>query len=65
MFCGLGVINTMVSLKYEIEDNNCVSVVDGRDLCQILHYDWIGLGVAMVVIVALAFLKIKSPKPTK
>ena len=65
LFCGLGIINTMVSLKYEIEDNNCVSVVDGRDLCQTLHYDWIGLGVAMAVIVALAFVKIKSPKPIK
>ena len=65
LFCGLGIINAMLSLKYEVEDNNCVSVVDGRDLCHTLRYNWIALGVAMAFIVALAFVKIKSPKPTK
>ncbi|WP_201981296.1 hypothetical protein [Hymenobacter rubidus] len=64
LFCGLGIVNTMVSLKYEIEDDNCVSVVDGRDLCQTLHYNWIGLGVATAVIVALAFAKTKN-SPTE
>ncbi|MDO7849709.1 hypothetical protein Q5H92_25325 [Hymenobacter sp. M29] len=60
LFCGLGIINTMVSLKYEMEDNDCISVVDGRDLCQALHYNWIGLGTAVAFIVALAFVKTKD-----
>ena len=63
LFCGLGVINTMVSLKYETEANNCISAVDGRNLCQALHYNWMGLGGAVVFIVALLFLEIKSVKP--
>ena len=62
LLCGLGIVNTMVSLKYEIEGNDCISVVDGRDLCQALQYNWIGLGTAVAVIVALAFVTIKTDK---
>ena len=63
LFCGLGIINTMVSFRYEIKDNDCVSVVNGRDLCRALYYSWIGLGGAAASIVALAFVKIKLAKP--
>ncbi|MCI1187361.1 hypothetical protein MON38_08010 [Hymenobacter sp. DH14] len=56
---GLGIVNTMVSLKYEIEDKACISVVNGRNLCQALRYNWVGLGTAVASIVALAFVKIK------
>ncbi|WP_460556662.1 hypothetical protein [Hymenobacter daeguensis] len=65
LFCALGIVSTMVSLKYETEASNCISTVDGRDLCQALHYNWIGLGAAVVFIVALSFLKIKAIKPQK
>ena len=63
LFCGLGIINTMVSLKYETEANNCISAVGGRDLCQALHYNWTGLGGAVVFIMALSLLEIKIVKP--
>ena len=63
LFFGLGIINTMVSLQYEIKDDACISVVDGRDLCQILHYNWVGLGTAIASIVTLSFLKTKPAKP--
>ena len=56
LFCGLGIIDAMVSLKYETEANACVSTVDGRDLCQVLHYKQIGLGGAVVLIVGLSLL---------
>ena len=62
LFCGLGIVNAMVSLKYESYDNDCISVVNGRDLCQALHYNWIGLGGALAFVVALAFVKIKPAK---
>jgi hypothetical protein len=60
LFCGLGIVNTMVSLKYEIGDNNCISVVDSRDLCQALHYNWIGLGGAFLAVIALVLVKVKT-----
>ena len=59
LFCGLGMMNTMVSLKYEIEDDECISVVSGCDLCRALHYNWLGLGTAVAVIVVLSFVKTK------
>ncbi|MFD2717496.1 hypothetical protein ACFST9_02145 [Hymenobacter monticola] len=65
LFCGLGIANTMVSLKYERKDNNCISVVDGRNLCQALHYNWIGLGTAVAFIAGLAFVKINIDKPAE
>jgi hypothetical protein len=52
----------VVSLKYETDVNTCVSTVDGRDLCQALHVNWIGLGAAVLSFVALLFLKIKPAK---
>ncbi|WP_157886949.1 hypothetical protein [Hymenobacter sp. PAMC 26628] len=63
LFCGLGIISTIVSLKYETEANKCISTVDGRDLCQALHYNWILLGGAFAFIVALSLLEIKIAKP--
>jgi hypothetical protein len=64
LFCGLGIVNTMVSLRYEVQDNDCISMVDGRNLCQALHYSWMGLGGAFALIVALVFVKIKPAKST-
>ena len=61
---GLGIINSMVSLKYETGDNACISVVSGRNLCQVLRYNWVGLGTAVTSIVALSFVKIKPAKPS-
>ena len=62
LLCGLGIVNTMVSLKYEIKDNDCISVVDGRDLCQTLHFNWLGLAGAGIFIVTLPLVKIKGAK---
>ncbi len=36
-------VSTMVSIKYETEGGNCLSKVDGRDLCQILKFSKIVL----------------------
>jgi len=35
---GFGIVNTMVSLKYETENlGDCISTVSGIDLCRILR----------------------------
>ena len=64
LFCGLGIVNTMVSLKYEVQDNGeCISVVNGRDLCQALHLNWMGLVGSVILVVVLAFVRTKPVKP--
>ena len=62
LFCGLGIVNLMLSLKYETQENDCISVVDGRDLCQAQVYNWIGLGSSLLLIVVLSLLKVNSSK---
>ena len=64
LFCGLGIIDTMVSLKYETEVNACISTVDGRDLCHALHYNWVGLGGVVALVLLLAVVKVKPAKVT-
>lgn len=45
-------VNTMVSLKYETEIGDCISNVDGRNLCQILKFSQIALGASLVLLIA-------------
>ena len=63
LVCGLRIVDTMVSFKYETEGNNCISAVDGRDLCHALYYNWIAVGGAVTLIIALSVFEVKSGKP--
>ena len=65
LFCGRGILNSMISLQYEIKDNDCISVVDGRNLCAALRHNWTGLAGALVFIVAAFLLEERIIKPKK
>jgi hypothetical protein len=62
LLSSLGIINLMVSLKYETEVNNCISSVDGRDLCATLHMCWLGLAGAVLFVVVSSLLESRIVK---
>ena len=62
LYCGLGIVNTMISLKYERQTNECVSFVTGRDLCRLYLFYWFGLGGAFALIVAVSLCKHRITK---
>lgn len=53
LLCGLVIVGTMVSLKYETSTNDCVSAVTGIDLCQALWLWRAGAVVAGLITVGL------------
>jgi hypothetical protein len=49
-----GIINTMVSLKYETENlEDCISLVTGTDLCQTINTLKILVGLSIAVSISL------------
>jgi hypothetical protein len=53
-----GILNTLVSLKYETEiPGGCISGITGTDLCAVIRYMKIYLAVAAALTVILLFLK--------
>ncbi|WP_310392471.1 hypothetical protein [Hymenobacter sp.] len=65
VYCLLGIVNVMVSLKYEIVADECVSVVTGQNLCFILNCYRLGVLVFFIVLVALSINEKKIVKPRK
>ena len=61
-YCGLGIINTTISLKYERQTNECISFVTGRNLCHLYRFYWLGLGGALALIVAVSFWEHRTIK---
>lgn len=57
-----GIINTMVSQKYETDSYNCISKISGRNLCNdILEMKWY-IGIALFLIVLILFFRNKLIK---
>ena len=53
-----GIINTMVSLKYETEDpEDCISLVTGADLCQTINTLEIILGLSITLSISLIIFR--------
>ncbi len=61
---GWGIINTMVSLKYETTfENTCISTVTGDNLCnQLMECEIISL-VSLIVSIGMIAFKMKIIKP--
>jgi hypothetical protein len=58
-----GIINTMVSLKYETDSpGECISGMTGTDLCTSIRYMKISVAVAVVLTAILLFFKNKIVK---
>lgn len=62
LLCGWEYLNTLVSLKYEVnfDKDACVSCVGGRNLC---HWTWFWLSAGGVMFVLLVVLLILRYKP--
>ena len=60
--CGYGILNTMVSLKYETENpGDCISLTSGIDLCQTILYFKITIGTCIVgVLISIYQLALKK-----
>ena len=63
LLCGLGIVNTMVSLKYETSTNDCVSDITGTNLCQALWLWRVGAVVAGLLTVGLASVGHRLTRP--
>lgn len=62
-FFAFGILNTMVSLKYETDNmNNCISLVNGHDLCLALRINQILLVACILIPISLLIFKKKILK---
>lgn len=58
-----GIINTMVSLKYETNNpGDCISVVTGSDLCSAIRNMRIYLIISVAIMIGFIFLRKKIIK---
>ena len=58
-----GIINTMVSLKYETENpSDCISRITGNDLCNSIKNMKISIGIDVLIIILLLVFKKKIIK---
>ena len=55
-------LNTLVSIKYETEFDNCISKVDGRNLCSILKISQMILFGSLILISAVPIIKNRISK---
>ena len=54
----LAIVNTMVSLKYETENvNDCVSLVNGQNLCNTILYLKIAFIVCLAILIGLLYFR--------
>lgn len=51
--CLLKILDVMISLKYEIKDDDCTSAVTGHDLCFALNGYRVGALAAFLILVAM------------
>ena len=58
ILCPLGVIDTMVSLKYETENlTDCISLVSGEKLCITIRNLKISFIICLIVLIFLLYFK--------
>jgi len=58
-----GIINTMVSIKYETENlGDCISTVSGIDLCSVINRFEIIIGINVILIIGLLIFRKKLIK---
>lgn len=61
----LGIVNTMVSLKYETENpGDCISTISGTDLCNAIRNMKRNIVIDLILLVVLFIFKSKIIKKT-
>jgi ABC-type Mn2+/Zn2+ transport system permease subunit len=64
ILCPFGIINTMVSLKYETENiTDCISLVSGENLCITIRNLKISFIICLIVLIFLLYFKKRILEP--
>ena len=64
--CPYGIINTMVSLKYETENiTDCISLVSGENLCITIRNLKISFIICLIVLIFLLYFKKRILEPKR
>ncbi len=64
--CPYGIINTMVSLKYETENmTDCISLVSGENLCIMIRNLKISFIICLIVLIFLLYFKKRILEPKR
>jgi ABC-type Mn2+/Zn2+ transport system permease subunit len=66
ILCPFGIINTMVSLKYETENmKDCISLVSGENLCITIRNLKISFIICLIVLIFLLYFKKRALEPKR